>query len=86
MYAKAGDSEQHARKRLTDSPISVPQGERRQIDLIVDAAYEPTGYFLAYRVADEPPVVQEFDIEELERTLIRVSVTSECKLVVPAAP
>ncbi len=86
VFATAGDSEQQARSRLTDDPIAVPPGERRMIDLIANAAYEPTQYFLAYKVADGPQVVEEFDIVELERTLVRVNVTSECTLVVQAEP
>lgn len=82
VYAKAGDSAQEARRRLEDDPISVPTGERRMIDLVANAAYEPTQYFLAYRVADGPPVVQEFHIAELERSDVQVEVASECELVV----
>ena len=85
VYAKAGDTEQQARSRLTDNPTSVLPGERQMISVIANAASEPTRYFLAYHVADGPQVVQEFDVVELERSLVRVEITSECKLVVRAS-
>ncbi|MDP2289620.1 MAG: hypothetical protein Q8M22_00430 [Actinomycetota bacterium] len=85
VYATAGDSELQARSRLTDDPVTVLPSERRMIDLIANAAYEPTRYFLAYQVADGPQVVQEFDVEELERSLLQVDITAGCELVVRAS-
>ena len=86
VYADAGDSEQQARDRLADDPITVEPGVRNNVDLIANAAYQPSRYFLAYRIGEDSAMVREFDVQELDSNLVRVVITSDCTLQVPARP
>jgi hypothetical protein len=78
VQANAAHSAEIAVERLNSSPISISPGESRTVDVIANAAAEPSTYFLAICVDVSDPLVQEFDVERLRAELVRATFESDC--------